>query len=164
MAFPHHHESRATLNAGIETAFAYLDRFEALSAHMNERSAMMMGSRMHIETDERGGRAVGSMVRMRGRVLGMDVFLEQVVTERAPPRSKTWQTVAVKLVVIGPYRLGFKLAPAEGRSELRVFIDYDAPGWPGGRAMASVYARWCTWRMARDAARRFESGMRLRRA
>ena len=101
MRFQYHHETRVTLNTGIDTAFAYLDRFEALSAHMEKRSPMMMGSRMHIDTDERGGRAVGSKVRMSGRVLGVALSLEEVVTERDPPRFKAWETREVRLLAIG---------------------------------------------------------------
>ena len=55
-----HHESQVLLQAPVERAFAFLDDFKALSAHMEKRSAMMMGSRMSTATDELGGRAVGA--------------------------------------------------------------------------------------------------------
>lgn len=147
------------LDAPVARAFAYLDDFKALSAHMERRSTMMMGSRMSIATDELGGRAVGSKVRMTGRMLGMALSLEEVVTERRPPFSKAWQTLDARLLVIGQYRLGFELSPDGDRSALRVFIDYDLPrAWPErwlGRLFGGAYARWCTSRMANDAARHF---------
>ena len=111
------------LEAPIEVAFAYLDDFRKLSAHMEQSSGMMMGSRMTIEMDEKGGRAVGSKVRMRGKMLGMTLALEEVVTQREPPRLKAWQTVDANLLVIGQYRLGFELVPEGGRTAVRVFID-----------------------------------------
>lgn len=74
-----------------------------------------------------GGRALGSKVRMQGRVLGMTLCLDEVVTERQPPLRKAWQTVDAKLLVIGQYRLGFEISPNGNRSALRVFIDYDLP-------------------------------------
>lgn len=157
--FAHHRETTVLLNARAEDAFAYLDDFTKLSAHMEKRSAMMMGSRMLIEMDPLGGRAPGSRVRMRGRVLGMKLSLEEVVIERAPPLTKSWQTVDANLLVIGQYRLGFALAPRADRSELRVFIDYDLPSrglarWLG-QVFGSAYARWCTERMASEALARF---------
>ena len=157
--FPLHGESCALLDATLEQAFAYLDDFKALSAHMEERSATMLGSRMSINTDALGGRAVGSIVRMEGRVLGMRLSLDEVVIERQPRRRKAWQTVDSRLLVIGDYRLGFEVSPRNGGSAVRVFIDYDLPsGWPGrwlGRLLGGRYARWCTGKMAQDAERHF---------
>ena len=159
MSFPFHHESSALLEASAERAFAYLDDFTALSAHMAKPSAMMMGSSMQVSTDELGGRAIGSKVRMAGRVLGMRLSLDEVVVKREPPLRKAWQTVDTRLLVIGPYRLGFELTPRGKRSALRVFIDYELPqrgaGRWLGRILGPAYARWCTRRMARDAARHF---------
>lgn len=157
--FPLHHEIRALVNAPPEAVFAYLDDFTKLSAHMETRSAMMIGSRMHISSDALGGRAIGSRVRMNGRVLGIPLRLDEIVTERDAPRRKAWETVDVRLLVIGPYRLGFELGPSDKGSMLRVFIDYDLPpaslGRLLGRWLAPVYAGWCTKRMALDAARHF---------
>ena len=150
------------LDAQPRTAFDYLDDFTQLSAHMEKRSMMMMGSRMTIETDALNGRAPGSRVRMEGGVLGMKISLEEVVTEREPPFSKAWQTVDANLVVIGQYRLGFALSPRGDRSELRVYIDYDVPhkgvGRWLGKLFGKAYARWCTERMANDASARFRRG------
>lgn len=155
MIFPLHDESRARLATTVAEAFAYLDDFRALSAHMEKRSAMMLGSSMRITTDELGGRAVGSKVRMHGRMLGIPLSLEEVVIEREPPRLKAWETREVRLLVMGQYRLGFQLTAAGSGSVLRVYIDYEAPEWPLGRALAGMYARWCTRRMAGDAVRHF---------
>ena len=159
--FPLHFESAVTLNAPTETAFAYLDDFKKLSAHMEKSSAMMMGSKMTIITDALDGRAPGSRVRMNGQVLGMTLSLAEVVTEREPPFRKAWQTIDAKLLVIGQYRLGFALSPSGDRSMLRVFIDYDLPHhglarWLG-KLFGKTYARWCTEQMADDAAAHFNS-------
>ena len=43
---------------------------------------------MTIETDVGGGRAVGSRMRLAGRVLGIDLAVEGEVTERKPPLSE----------------------------------------------------------------------------
>ncbi len=156
-AYAFHYESRATLDAPVEVAFAYLDDFHKLSAHMERSSWMMLGSKMRIETDSAGGRAVGSRVRMSGKALGLTLALEEVVSERNPPLRKAWETANAKLLVIGRYRLGFELEREGCSSALRVFIDYDLPLKPParwlGRAFASRYAQWCAERMLRDAIR-----------
>lgn len=145
-----------------EAVFAYLDDFRKLSSHMEERSGMMAGSKMTIEMDERGGKSVGSKVRMSGSMCGMTLSLEEVVTEREPPRRKAWETQSASLIVIGRYRLGFELFPDSGRTKARFFIDYALPDraparWLG-MLLARTYARWCVGRMASDAARRLGAG------
>jgi hypothetical protein len=158
-AFPFHHESHATLNASAGVAFAYLDDFKKLSAHMEHSSGRMLGSRMYIETDSARGRAVGSKVRMSGRIIGMTLALQEVVIEREAPRRKLWQTEYANLLVIGDYRLGFELEPAGECSKLRVFIDYALPRAAPARWLGAVfggmYARWCTERMVSDAVKHF---------
>jgi hypothetical protein len=162
--FPFHFQSRAALSVPVDTAFAYLDDFRKLSAHMEGSSGMMLGSKMEIETDNALGRAVGSHVWMRGVVLGMTLALEEVVTERAPPHRKVWETVGARLIVIGEYRLGFELERAGAASVVRVFIDYDLPATQPARffgtLFAKTYARWCTERMTSDAVKYFSSADR----
>jgi hypothetical protein len=160
-SFPLHAEATALVHAPIDRVFAYLDDPRSLSAHMGESSTMMMGSRMAIETDDGQGRAIGSKIRMYGRMLGIDLSLEEVITEREPPSKKTWETVGTpRLMVIDHYRMGFELTPERDASRLRVFIDYGLPARvPGswlGRLLGGFYARWCAKRMAEDAAKHFE--------
>lgn len=147
------------LDAPVDRAFAHLDDFRKLSAHMEKRSGMMAGSSMTIEADGADGRAVGSRIRMRGRIAGLELELTEVVTERVPPFRKAWQTVDARLLVIGPYRLGFQLAREGGRTRARIFIDYALPerGRWLGRLFGRFYARWCIERMASDAARHFNA-------
>ena len=99
---------------------------------------------------------MGSLIRVTGRVLGVNLVVEEVVTERVPPLRKTWETRGEpRLLVIGSYRMGFTISPQGDRSRLVVFIDYQLPPrgfspWLGllfGRA----YAAWCTRRMTTDA-------------
>ena len=158
-SFTFHHETHAVLRTSVVAAFEHLDDFKKLSAHMERPSAMMLGSRMEIFTDDSGGRAIGSRVRMSGQVMGFPLSLEEVVVEREPPLRKAWETIGAQLLVIGPYRLGFELQPRGEACKLRVFIDYDWPQHPLARLSAALfaksYARWCTQRMVDDAAQHF---------
>ena len=157
--FPHREETSLSLPVTAEAAFAWLDDFHNLSAHMERRSGMMLGSSMRIETDEGRGQRVGSRVRMTGSLLGRRFALEEAVTLREPPLRKAWRTLSTDLLVIGRYQLGFELEPDGPACALRVRIDYDLPHQGMSRWLGSLfgrwYARWCTARMARDAARHF---------
>jgi hypothetical protein len=163
-SFPYHAESHGRLQAPAERVFAHLDDHTRLAAHMSRRSWRMGWGRMDLHLDERAGRAVGSRIRLEGRILGVPLALEEVVTDHTPPTRKVWLTVGTpRLLVIGPYRMGFALAPAGAgaggggadAAALTVFIDYALPdrGFSRllGRLFGHWYARWCTERMVTDA-------------
>ena len=159
-SFPFHHESSGLVNAPVEQVFAFLDDPKALAAHMGESSMMTLGSRMSIDVDAGGGRVIGSKIRMQGRMLGVRLSLEEVITKRQVSAMKVWETVGTpKLLVISHYRMGFELTRNGALSVLRVFIDYSLPIKPPGSWLGywlgDVYARWCTRQMVTGATRHF---------
>jgi hypothetical protein len=148
------------LDASVEDVFAFADDFTQLSSHMGESSMMMMGSTMQTVLDEGRGQRVGSHIRMSGKTLGLELFLDEVVLQREPPRYKLWETVGTpRLLVIGGYRMGFDVASLPQGAALRVFIGYNLPSSPGlrlfGRVLGPVYAKWCVRQMLDGAAARF---------
>jgi uncharacterized membrane protein len=157
--FERHYAATVTLNAPAEKVFSYGDDFSRLSSHMNKSSMMMVGGSMKTSFDAARGQAIGSRVSMEGRMMGMELSLEEIVTERVPPRHKAWETVgAPRLLVIGGYRLGFDIVSNDDTSDLRVFIDYDLPPSSAtrwlGYLFGPIYARWCIRQMV-DGARDF---------
>lgn len=162
-SYQHHFQSSAEVNATPEVLFAELDDHERLSAHMMRSSAMMAGNKMRFDLDERRGQDVGSKIAMSGTLLGIELWLQEVVTEREPPRRKVWETVGQpRLLVIGDYRMGFQIEPLISRSRLTVFIDYDEPRPPWtvlGKMLGSMYARWCTVNMTEGPRRHFAALM-----
>jgi Polyketide cyclase / dehydrase and lipid transport len=155
-----HDERSAVVQSSADRVFAYVDDHTRLSSHMSQSSWKMGGGRMAIELDEGRGQRVGSRIRLTGRVLGMALAVEEMVTERTPPHCKVWETTGTpKLVVIGHYRMGFEVTPQGQASRLRVFIDYAlperAPARWLGRVLGRCYARWCTQQMVDDAVKHF---------
>ena len=116
---------------------------------------------MTLEFDASKGRAVGAFIRLTGRVLGIPLSVEEVVTERNPPQRKVWNTIGgPQLMVIGAYRMGYEITAKSPSSHLRVFIDYGLPNGPIsywlGRLFGNIYAGWCARRMTKDAATHFQ--------
>src|SRR5262245_24320061 len=123
-----HHERAVFIPASPEQVFAFIDDHSRLSSHMSESSWMMGGGQMAVELDDAKGQAVGSHIRLSGRVFGMRVFLDEVVARRHPPWEKVWETVGTpRLLVIGSYMMGFRISTDSHGSRMCVFIDYDLP-------------------------------------
>ena len=158
-AYPHHLESVVQVGASPAALFAELDDHDRLVSHMMRSSAMMAGSTMRFGYDEGAGRAVGSKISMSGRMLGLNLSADEVITEREPPFRKSWETVGEpRLLVIGGYHMGFEIAPEAEHSRLRLFIDYEdsPPPWRWlGRLLGRAYARWCVENMANGAVAAF---------
>lgn len=159
-ALPFHFVSSIVLNATAEVVFSNLDDHQRLSAHMSQSSWMMAGAHMGIELDAAQGHALGSKMRMSGRVLGIPLVVEEIVTDYAPPLRKYWQTTdEPRLLVIGYYQMGFEITPQGSISQLRIFIDYALPKsmperWLG-KVFGGLYARWCVRHMVGDAEKYF---------
>jgi len=157
---PKHDESAAYLPSPSQMVFEHLDDQTRLGEHMSRSSAMMGGGRMSYEFDKARGKAVGSHIKFRGRAFGISIFVDEVVTERIPPRRKVWRTVGTpQLLIIAGYEMGFELKPHNGGTDLRVWIDYELPAAGVrrllGLLLGKFYARWCVQQMVSDAVRRF---------
>ena len=146
------HREGAVLIAGTpDEVFAFVDDHSRFASHMSQSSWMMGGGRMLVDVDGAKGQAVGSHIRLSGKVFGVRLFLDELVTRRSPPTEKVWETVGTpRLLVIGPYRMGIEIGPENRGSRLRVFIDYDLPtGWTSWLALlfGGIYAGWCVKQM-----------------
>src|SRR5215211_4920795 len=151
--YSHHEESSVVIDAPPEQVFGALDDHRRLSSHMNAPSWRTAGAKMKTLVDEQLGRSVGSHIALRGRVLGIRLFVEEVITAHEPPRRKSWETIgSPRLLVIGPYRMSFEVDRAVTGTHLRVSIDYELPARGIarvlGRLFGGIYARWCTRQMA----------------
>ena len=158
--YSRHEEHSAPINASAEQVFDLLDDQTRLTEHMSKRSWKLGWGRMDTVLDVHRGRSVGSHIVLRGRVFGIRLHLDEVVTLREPPLTKAWETVGEpRLLVIGPYHMGFDLTPNGMNAGLRVAIDYELPrkgiSWLLGRLLGRTYAKWCTRRMVRDAQHSF---------
>lgn len=162
-----HEEYTGVVRGNIEEAFGHLDDQTRLSAHMSKRSWKMGWGKMDVRLDAQGGKAIGSHIVLDGRVFGIRLSLEEVVTERDPPSRKRWTTLGEPhLLVIGQYTMGFDVVAADAGARVRVVIDYDLPtrglSRVLGRLFGRMYAKWCTRQMVQDAEAVFSGTARVR--
>ena len=133
---------------------------------MRKRSWKMGWGKMDVRLDAQGGKAIGSHIVLDGRVFGIRLYLEEVVTERDPPYHKRWTTLGEPhLLVVGQYTMGFDVAAEDAGARVRVVIDYDLPtrGLSRilGRLFGRMYAKWCTRQMVQDAEAAFAGMARV---
>jgi hypothetical protein len=160
MNYRNHRSSTILLNATPEDAFVFLDDPTQLSSHMGKSSWMMAGSKMKLKLDEKNGRGVGAEIVLEGQMMGMPLLVRESVTESIFLKRKVWATRGPqKMIVIDQYKMGFELAPLNGHTSLRVFIDYNLPSDGLNRILGilvgHIYAKWCTTKMAKDAGKHF---------
>jgi len=114
---------------------------------------------MVTEIDNDLGQKVGSHIQLKGKAFGLNIYLDEVVTQHEPPKLKSWETVAYpKLYVIGNYRMGFEITPQEKGSRLVVFIDYELPRGAArllGFLFGYMYAQWCVKQMITSVRKNF---------
>lgn len=155
-----HYEESVFVTATPEEIFDYADDHGRFSSHMTRSSWMMGGGRMDVRLDEGKGKAIGSHIRLSGKVCGIRLFLDEVVTRYDRPVSKEWQTVGNPRLVMGHYRMGWDIRAADGGSRFGVFIEYDLPESSGtrwlGYLLGHVYARWCVKQMIQGVRAHFE--------
>jgi hypothetical protein len=155
-----HAEATCEIRAQPRSVFEYIDQPQRLSAHMARRSWQLGGASMAIETDPEGGRAVGSHIRLVGRMLGIPLFVEGKVVRREPPNLKASETVGEPhLLVIGRYRMRVNIDARGDRAHVVIAIDYalpaNAPARWLGMLFGPMYARWCVRQMAQDLVHQF---------
>lgn len=150
--FHRHYSEKTSVPASPEDVFAFADDHNNFSSHMNKSSWMMGGGKMKTEVDEGRGQKVGSHIKMSGKVFGINLYLNEVVTIHEPPYRKVWQTVGnINLLVIDHYTLGFEIKPEDSGCKIKVFIDYNFPKsqktyWLG-LLFGEMYSKWCVKQM-----------------
>ncbi|OHA46379.1 MAG: hypothetical protein A3A80_03390 [Candidatus Terrybacteria bacterium RIFCSPLOWO2_01_FULL_44_24] len=148
------YEESVVIPASPEDTFAYVDNHTRFSSHMTKSSWMMGGGRMNVSVDAGRGQEVGSHIRLSGKAFGIPLSLDEVVIRHESPRVKVWETVGIpKLIVVGHYQMKIEVSPQDGKSLLRVAINYELPktsAWLG-RLFGRTYAKWCVRQMIKDA-------------
>lgn len=126
--YARHYEKTVLVKEEANIVFAFADDHRNFSSHMNKSSMMMGGGSMKTETDQGDGKKIGSHIRMTGKILGLNLYLDEVIIEHEYPYRKAWETVGdINLLVVDHYKLGFEIAPKGRDCELKVFIDYNLP-------------------------------------
>lgn len=143
-------------NTTPEEVFPVLDDLGVTGTHMTTSSAMMMGSKLHLEylTPHRTG--LDSSYRWTGKMMGLPMDFTVKVVKWINGREKVWETIGpTKLIIYSWYRMILKVSGVKNGTEAELSIAYEKPQGFFNKILcflfADWYCRWCLRKMLVDA-------------
>lgn len=148
-------------DAPADIVFSYLDDLGVTGMHMTESSAMMMGSKLHIEFLTKYHTGIGSKYRWTGTMMWMNMDFTVEVTKWIEGVEKVWETIGEsKMIIYSWYRMHLLVYPKDNTSQAELSITYEKPkGWfPKivSFLFADWYCAWCLKKMLADGKRKME--------
>ncbi len=145
-----------TYNAPAEKVFSCIDDLGVTGMHMTKPSAMMMGSKLHLDFLTKQHTGLGSKYQWTGTMMGMEMDFTVEVTKWVEGVEKVWETVGeAKMIIYSWYRMHLLVYPKENMSQAELSISYEKPkGWFAGIIsflFADWYCNWCLKKMLGDA-------------
>lgn len=155
------------INASPEKVFETLDDLGVTGMHMTRPSAMMMGSKLHLQYLTENQKGLGSKYRWTGKMMGMKMDFTVEVTRWIKGVEKTWETIgAAKMIIYSWYRMNLLVSKQGSRALAELSIAYKKPkGWFAGIIsflFADWYCRWCLNNMLNDTKRILEPNHNLK--
>ncbi len=142
-------------HAPAEKVFGYLDDLGVTGMHMTQSSAMMMGSKLHLEYLVENHTGPGSKYRWTGKMMGMKMDFTVEVTKWIEGVEKTWETIGeARMIIYSWYRMHLLVYPKGDSAQAELSITYEKPkGWFAkivSFLVADLYCNWCLKKMLSD--------------
>jgi hypothetical protein len=151
-----------TYDAEPADVFLHLDNLGITGMHMTKSSAMMMGSKLHLDYLTKNHTGLGSKYRWTGTMMGMKMDFTVEVTKWIRGVEKVWETVGqARMIIYSWYRMHLLVTSNEIKTNTELSITYEKPkGW-FARSISFLFADWyCNWclkNMLSDSKRKIES-------
>lgn len=150
-----------TIQAAPEKVFTQMDDFSKTGMHMSESSMMMMGSKLKLEQLSLNSSGLGAKYRWYGKMMGMTIDFEEVVTKWEPPKLKEWETIGeAQIIIMRWYRMGFEITASENGTIVTMSIAYEPPNDWFYKLLSflfgPLYCNWCLNNMLNDTKKSLE--------
>lgn len=134
-------------DAPADIVFSYLDDLGVTGMHMTESSAMMMGSKLHIEFLTKHHTGMGSKYRSTGTMMWMNMDFTVEVTKWIEGVEKVWETIgASEMIIYSWYRMHLLVYPKGDMSQAELSITYERPKGRFAKIISFIFADWyCSW-------------------
>ncbi len=153
-------------NAPAEKVFSYLDNLGVTGMHMTKSSAMMMGSKLHLEYLTTNHTGLGSKYRWTGTMIGMKMDFTVEVSKWVEGVEKVWETIGEgKMIIYSRYRMHLLVYPKGNITRAELSISYERPkGWFAkfvSFLFADWYCNWCLKNILSDSKRKIEKDKKI---
>jgi predicted ATPase len=150
-----------TYNSPAEKVLSYLDDLGVTGMHMTQSSAMMMGSKLHLEFLTANHTGLSSKYRWIGMMMGMKMDFTVEVTKWMEGVEKVWETKGeAKMIIYSWYRMHLLVYPKGNTAQAELSITYEKPkGWFAkiiSFFFADWYCNWCLKNMLTDTKTKIE--------
>ena len=130
-----------------EKVFHIIDDLSVTGMHMTKSSAMMMGSKLHLQYLTANHTGPGTTYRWTGTMMGMNMDFTVEVTKWIAGIEKVWETIGeAKMIIYSWYRMHLLLTKKEDTTVAELSISYEKPkGW-FFKIISFFFAGWyCNW-------------------
>lgn len=136
-----------TFNAPANIVFSYLDDLGVTGMHMTRSSAMMMGSKLHLEFLTKQHTGLGSKYQWTGTMMGMRLDFTVEVTKWVEGVEKVWETKGdAKMIIYSWFRMHLLVLQKGITSQAELSISYEKPKKWFARILSFLFADWyCNW-------------------
>jgi predicted ATPase len=134
-------------DAPADIVFSYLDDLSVTGMHMTESSAMMMGSKLHLDFLTKHHTGLGCKYQWKGTMMGMKMDFTVEVTKWVEGVEKIWETVGeAKMIIYSWYRMHLLVYPKGNTAQAELSITYEKPKDRFARIISFLFADWyCNW-------------------
>jgi len=136
-----------TYSATPQTVFKSIDDLGVTGMHMTQSSAMMMGSKLHLEFLTENHTGLGSKYRWTGKMMGMKMDFTVEVRRWVEGEEKIWETIGeANLILYSWYRMHLIVVPISSGSKAELYITYEKPKSIFNKILSFLFANWyCKW-------------------
>lgn len=138
---------KITINASPEKVFETLDDLGVTGMHMTQSSAMMMGSKLHLQYLTGNHKGLGSRYRWTGKMMGLKMDFTVEVTKWIRGVEKIWETIGeAKMIIYAWYRMNLLVSKQGDQTLAELSITYAKPKSWAAKFISFLFADWyCKW-------------------
>ena len=135
------------INSTPEKVFETIDDLGITGMHMTQSSAMMMGSKLHLEYLTEHHTGPGSRYRWTGKMMGIEMDFTVEVTKWIKGIEKVWETIGeAKMIIYSWYRMKLLISKVQDKTMAELSITYEKPKNLFAKFISFLFADWyCNW-------------------
>jgi hypothetical protein len=149
------------IQSSPERVFEVLDDLSVTGMHMTSSSAMLVGSKLHLQYLTSNHVGLNSKYRWTGKMMGIKMDFTVEVTKWVRGLEKVWETIGdAKMIIYSWYQMQLLISNEGRKTNAELSITYKRPENILAKLVSIIFADWyCNWclkKMLNDAKKQLE--------